>query len=202
MPRTNRQVSLLSNVDIVTIALFQLGGSTSAIDIEDIAVYAFKLAPDRFSWRKYPKQISLQDVRFALENAQRPQSGYVFGGTEGGWMLTESGHDFAKQNTGRLSLRSNSGKKREPLSEQRWRRSEKSRILRTEAFQKFRHSRQSEITSQDAWQFFRIDEYVRGDSRKRRLSRVLNAFRDDPDIGDAVVTISKLLDRTPQNVER
>jgi len=55
-------VKNLANHEIVTIAVFLLGGESHAVDTEDIAVKANEIAPGRFSWRKYPDQINIETV--------------------------------------------------------------------------------------------------------------------------------------------
>ena len=42
----------LSNHEIVTLALYLLGGDTQYVDTEDIAVKANEVAPGRFTWRR------------------------------------------------------------------------------------------------------------------------------------------------------
>ena len=54
--------------DYVLLALFNLGGDAAMVDIEDIAAEAFRLAPQRFRWRKYDYP-SLETARLALKNA-------------------------------------------------------------------------------------------------------------------------------------
>ena len=44
----------IDNLEIVPLALYQLGGTGHFIDVEDIFERCYKLAPERFGWRKYP----------------------------------------------------------------------------------------------------------------------------------------------------
>jgi len=44
----------LSNAQIAAIGVAHLGGDVRAVDTEDVAMVIFKLAPKRFSWKKYP----------------------------------------------------------------------------------------------------------------------------------------------------
>lgn len=46
----------LSNNEIVTLAVFLLGGDSHCVDTEDVAVKVNEIAPGRFTWRKYPDQ--------------------------------------------------------------------------------------------------------------------------------------------------
>ena len=43
----------LDNPDVIPLALYQLGGVGRYIDIEDIFMKCYELAPERFAWRKY-----------------------------------------------------------------------------------------------------------------------------------------------------
>lgn len=43
----------VDNPDIIPFALYQLGGAGQFIDVEDIFLRCFKLAPERFRWRKH-----------------------------------------------------------------------------------------------------------------------------------------------------
>lgn len=62
----------LSNHEIVTLAVFLLGGDSQRIDTEDTAIKANELAPRRFTWRKYPDQINIETVRKRLWDARKP----------------------------------------------------------------------------------------------------------------------------------
>jgi hypothetical protein len=180
----------VSNVEVVTIAVYQLGGMTRSVNTEDVAVRANKLAPGRFTWRKYPDQISLQDVRFALENAKRAHCGYVLGDSNEGWMLTEVGVLFARRNGRRLKMEQPERDRSTPI-EKKWRRRERERILASDAHVKMRENRGHEITAHEANSFFRIDEYVSPAARDRKISRLVNVFRNDPEIGPVVVELAK-----------
>lgn len=73
----------LANHEIVTLAVYLLGGDTQRIDVEDVAVKANDLAPQRFTWRKYPNQINLEAVRKRLWDARKSKKGgYLAGAHE------------------------------------------------------------------------------------------------------------------------
>ena len=71
----------LSQNEIVTLALFHLGGETRFVDTEDIAIKAHDLAPGQFTWRKYPEQINLELVRVSLSDAKKPENGILVSGS-------------------------------------------------------------------------------------------------------------------------
>jgi hypothetical protein len=64
----------LANHEIVTLAVFPLGGVTSNVDTEDVAIKANEIAPGRFTWRKYPEQINIDTVRKRLPIPHRSGS--------------------------------------------------------------------------------------------------------------------------------
>src|SRR3990167_5646274 len=60
----------ISNWEIVVYVLHSLGGSLRFISTEDIAKKCFELAPDSFSWIKYPEYPDKEVVRRALFHAR------------------------------------------------------------------------------------------------------------------------------------
>src|SRR5712664_633633 len=58
----------LTNHEVVLLAVYLLGGETSSVETEDIAVKVDKLAPWTFTWRKYADQITfwtaMNNIRF------------------------------------------------------------------------------------------------------------------------------------------
>jgi hypothetical protein len=50
-----REQKGLSNHEIVTLAVYLLGGDTQHVDTEDIAVKANEIAPRRFTWRLHSR---------------------------------------------------------------------------------------------------------------------------------------------------
>src|SRR6266481_8651904 len=87
----------LSNHEIVTLAVYLLGGDTQYVDTEDVAVKANEIAPGRFSWRKYKDQIDLEGIYKHLWDLTKPDKGqYVVGSKSEGWLLTLAGAEFAE----------------------------------------------------------------------------------------------------------
>ena len=86
----------LTNHEVVLLAVYLLGGETSPVETEDIAVKANDLAPGVFTWRKYADQINMEIVRVILSNLKRAQDGkFLVGKGKDGWMLTERGLQYA-----------------------------------------------------------------------------------------------------------
>lgn len=176
----------LSNHEIVTLAVFLVGGDASLVDTEDVAVKANELAPGRFSWRKYPTQINIENVRAFLSDAKKQKNGsFIHGSGKAGWLLTERGRVFAKS---KAKLLSKLHLARKPISpmEKRWMSFERARMLADPSFRKFRLTGLAAVTEQEAESFFRLDGYVVGQARERKLLRFLNAFGDHPELGSVV----------------
>jgi hypothetical protein len=179
------KTSNLANHEIVTIALMLCGGGARSVDTEDIAVKANEIAPGRFAWRKYPEQINIDTVRKRLWDARKEdKGGFVFGSEKDGWQLTERGVKFAKE--ARKSLSESHPMARSSLREKRFARAEKLRMLETEAYTKFSSGSKSSITPREAETFFRIDDYVLGEEREKKVTRALNLFGNDRQLGPLV----------------
>jgi hypothetical protein len=181
----------MSNIEIVTLAVYLLGGESKYVDTEDIAVKTNELAPGRFTWRKYPEQINIDNVRKRLSDAKNPdKGGYLRGSFKHGWQLSIKGLKFCKQLEEGLK---DVDLSRPPLDarEIAWRRQEKNRMLGTSAFEKVSSNNDVDVTPQEAEAFFRIDDYVTGESREKKLTRLVNTFGDDPDLGQAIKILAK-----------
>ncbi len=110
--------SELSNMDIVLVALFRLGGVDQKIHTEKIAIECFKLAPKRFSWRlsEYSDHPDKEPVRISLMDAAKEKYGKLATGRSGagiakkdldGWALTVSGAEWILKNRKRIELELN-----------------------------------------------------------------------------------------------
>jgi len=175
-----------SNHEIVTVAVYLLGGKSRRADTEDVAIKANELAPGRFAWRKYPEQINIDTVRKRLWDATKPEKGgYLLGSERDGWLLTNRGLRFAKRVARGLGDAPLS-RKRVNLTEKNWLRRERARMLASDAFLNFRTVGLDAVTHQQAENFFRVDDYVLGDQRERKLVRMLNVFGEDAELGEAV----------------
>ncbi len=169
----------LSNTEVVTLALFLLNGESRYIDTEDIAVKANELAPGRFTWKKYPTQINLELVRVYLSDAKKPdKGGYLLGSGNQGWLLTERGLKFGKTHIGNLEGMDLS---RDPLSvrDQQLRQHERVRILASDAYARFARGDCDQLTRKEAEAVFRVDDYIVGKARERKIVRLANMFDND-----------------------
>lgn len=183
----------LSSHEIVTLAVYLLGGDSKRIDTEDVAVKANQLVPGRFTWRKYREQINIKNISAFLWDARKPKNGaYLIGADISGWMLTESGLRLAKERVGELE---SSDLSRSPLSskEKSWMRRERERMLASDAFTKFSADQSEAISLQEAQSFFRVDAYVTGSAREEKLLRMTNAFGGDRELGPLIKLLASMI---------
>ena len=174
-----------SQVELVALAVYLLGGDQKPIDTEDVAVKAHELAPTRFSWRKYPHQINLELVRVYLSAAKNPsKGGFVDGSGKSGWSLTAKGRDWAKKVASELGGQNLDRRREEtgggPRDEQRWRR-ERDRLLSTSAWQLWSKGA-LDVPLREAQDVFRIDSYAVGRLRDIKVNRLLALFVDDAEL--------------------
>jgi hypothetical protein len=185
-----------SQVEVVTLAVYLLGGAQRAIDTEDIAVRAHDLAPGRFSWKKYPDQINLELIRVYLSDA-KTRGEMLVGSGRTGWRLTQKGLKWAEQAApsidGVLTSRSRAQLRSGSIDEQRWRR-ERSRILSMTAW-KMWNGGDREIPSVDAKEVFRIDSYARGEMREAKITRLRSLFTEDDEVAPFLDHLIKVLNR-------
>jgi hypothetical protein len=183
----------ISSPQVVTVAVYLLGGDRRFIDTEDVAYKANELAPGRFAWRKYQDQINLELVRVYLSDAKKPTHGlYLRGSGSDGWMLTEKGLAFAKQAALQFNQELRTRTRRLP-SEDRQFKSERRRLLISDAYKKFKNGSVREITRRDAENFFRLDDYVVGKARENKVARLLMMFSADQELSEPVKRFAQIL---------
>lgn len=180
----NRNDGALSNSQIVSLAVYKLGGETKAIDIEDIAVEAFKYFPERFSWRKYHDRIDLRAVQYALKDACFVENGepYLTGSIKHGYMVTPFGKQFSLIN--KLSLVEDPEKLFRSKSTNEKIALERSRLLNSKAYVKFIDNISEEITEIDFQDFTRVNEYFPEHARSRRYSLIENSVKENEKLSD------------------
>ena len=170
---------MLSNAQILALALNELGGSVRAVDTEDIAMEASRLTPGRFAWKKYQDQISLELVRRSLTgDKQSGQPLLIAGSHAKGWSLTTEGKkwvDNLPPNTiNQLqSITSRKSNRGGGIEEEKMRR-ELKRIENTEAWMKWQNGDIPEI--HEVNQIFKIDYYSTKDAKDRKVNRLREIF--------------------------
>lgn len=175
-----------SGLEVVLLATYRLGGAQRAVDTEDIAIEAHRLAPGRFSWRKHPEQINLELVRVNLSDAKKSEKGkLLIGSGKTGWRFTQRGLKWVQRAAPKLKkMRTDISRKQSrsgSIDEQRWRR-ERSRITATKAWAMWVEGERN-IPQADAKMIFRIDSYAQGDLREAKITRVRSLFLEDEELG-------------------
>lgn len=170
----------LTNPQIVTLGLANLGGEIRSIDTEDIAIEAFRLAPQRFCWKKYPDKIDIAIVRFALTDAAKPPNPYITGNNKLGWMLNLHGIEWI----GKLPPVQDEILKDEPRRGSTFAllEMERLRLRRTSAFTKYYKKARGAILLVDFHEFVRINEYFPARKRIERFTAVQNATAGDREL--------------------
>ncbi|MBI3493003.1 MAG: hypothetical protein HY047_14670 [Acidobacteria bacterium] len=190
----------LASHEVVTLAVYLLGGETKRVDTEDVAVKANELAPGRFAWKKYRDQINIELIRVYLSVAKKSSMGrYLVGSGNTGWMLSQRGLEFARARASRLAGQDLSRPALDTKT-QGWIRRERARLLTDDAHQQFVQRGVDGVSRQQAEAFFRLDAYVTGKARQTKILRVLNVFNDDPELGATVRALaSKIQEPTNGN---
>lgn len=172
-----------SQAEVVTLALYQLGGGQRPVDTEDIAVEAHRLAPGRFTWKKYPDQINLVLIRVFLSDAKMKNK-FVIGSLRSGWRLTQEGLRWAESAAKAVQnsdlSRSRAQSRYGGPDEQR-RHRERDRLLKSAAWRAWQ-SGDRHIPIAEAKQVFRLDSYARGELREAKITRLRDMFSDDPEL--------------------
>ncbi|WP_374652302.1 hypothetical protein [Dongia sp.] len=183
----------MAQSDIVAIAAYMAGAAKKRVDMEDIAVKANEIAPGRFTWRKYKEQIDLELIYKHLWDLTKPDHGsYVTGTKNEGWMLTLAGTTFAEKTVETVE-RMNLGKVRLTKADEQRMKRDRVRMLSEPAYKKVAEGRAVEVTVPEAERFFRLDDYVVGQARERKLAQTENAFHDDPKLSLAVANAAQLV---------
>ncbi len=183
----------MAQSDIVAIAAYMAGAAKKRVDMEDIAVKANEIAPGRFSWRKYKEQIDLELIYKHLWDLTKPDHGsYVTGTKNEGWMLTLAGTTFAEKAVA-IVEGMNLGKVRLTKADEQRMKRDRVRMLAEPAYKKVADGHADKVTIVEAERFFRLDDYVVGQARERKLAQAENAFHDDPKLATAVANAAQLV---------
>jgi len=179
--------------EIVALATYLAGGDRKHVDTEDIAMKAAEIAPGRFSWRKYKAQIDLELIYKHLWDLTKLDKGaYVTGSKNDGWLMTLTGTAFAERTVGKLKHLEAAREKR-PKQEENWIKRERARMQAETAYVKVREGLEAELTKAEAEKFFRLDDYVIGAARARKIQQAEIDFRDDPDLRPIIRKIAALV---------
>jgi hypothetical protein len=172
---------MLTRPEAATLALYAEGGEQATVDTEDVAVRVEQVARGMFAWQKHRDRIDKELVRVALSDAKL-KAGYVVGSHAKGWMLTAKGLDFARRNAARAGQEA---AERARPDDRQWDR-ERARLMTTDAFARIRNGDERAVTPDEADAFFRLNVYVKGAARERKIARIENRFSEDGELGTAV----------------
>lgn len=172
----------IKNFELVTLALYAIGGSGKYKGTEDIAVYADKIDNQRFRWKKYKQYIDRGLIFDCLKSAKNRKLGsFVKGNDEKGWMLTTDGLIFCK-NSKEKFVKTVVRKKRISKVEKKYINREEYRILNTEAYNKFFNGKKELITENDIKFLFKVDDYSTKEDVEKRTLNLLENFKDNNNI--------------------
>lgn len=177
----------MKKLELVTLAMYRLGGDDKALDIEDIAMECEKISPGSFSWRKYKNQINLELVGFAVRDAKKAQNGNLLTGSHAkGWRLTAAGIIHAK-----TLIENNDGNSEIEVAPTKHRNLELSRntkesqrVVGSDAFKEWKLKRLS--SKSDLSKLLRINAYSSAESIEIKIARLSNLLGNDSEIDDFI----------------
>lgn len=187
----------VTTLHVVVLAVNVLGGTSRAVDTEDVAVMANQLVPGMFAWRKYPEQINLELVRVTLSAAKSPRYGAMVSGSgREGWRLTSAGVSWISSRGEELvtsgliwdPTRRTAGSI-DTVHKDR----ELGRLKASEAWRKWCNDTPIELT--DARWLFRVDGFTSASQMERKFVRLKALFTDDKDVSRFLDCASALLSR-------
>jgi hypothetical protein len=183
----------IKNIELVTIALYEIGGANNFKDTEDIAVKADEIDSERFRWRnkKYKKFIDRGLIVESLNAARvRKIGSFLKGNDDKGWILSPIGLNFCKNIKKKfpdLSIR----KKRISKIEKKYLLREENRIINTDAYIKFINNKKNNIDEKDIKKLFKIDDYTSSQDLQKRIINLLDNFKDNDFIYQLIDTYKK-----------
>lgn len=170
--------------ELVVLAMFLLGGTEKALDIEDIAMKCEEISPGIFAWRKYKNQINLELVGFAVRDAKKSQFGSMVTGSHAkGWRLTTEGANIGQKlsvSSEPINLKPSSHKN---LDTKRLN-NEIQRILHSNAYQEWVSRGKS--SKEDIKNLLRINAYSSQESIELKLNRLSKVINYDSNIDDFI----------------
>jgi hypothetical protein len=193
---TKKSLTPLTQVELVTWAVYLLGGAQKRVDTEDVAIKVFGLAPKRFSWRKYPDQINLELVRVYLSAAKDVEHGELLVGSgRTGWSLTRKGLAWVRSAESALQERHGAASAKQSqagsIDANRQAR-ERKRILSMPAWTRWATGDRS-VAVDEAREIFRIDSYSTASVREAKMTRMRAMFSDDEQISVFLAGLSQAI---------
>ena len=178
---SQKDLTHVTQIDIVVLAVYLLGGAGEPIDTERIAVRCHVLAPGTFAWRLFPDQINLELVRVVLSNAKKKPSGILLQGSgRDGWRLTANGLRWCQEHLSLIKEMgitvSQSRRKAGSIDARRADR-ERNRVESSDAWRQWDSG--MPISPEAAQLLFRIDSYSSGTMVEAKVVRLQAMFESD-----------------------
>jgi hypothetical protein len=96
------RASRIDNPDIIPLAVYQLGGSGAFVDVEDIFLRCYQLAPERFRWRKHDIP-NYKTLAKALRDFEGSHPSFLVKTSDGlSRQLSAEGHAWVTQKSNRF----------------------------------------------------------------------------------------------------
>lgn len=93
----------VSNGDVILWALFELEGESQFVDVEEVYLRAFELAPRKFGWRTHPEFPQFKTCALAMGEVGRRSPRPVINQGENLRRLSVEGLKWIQENYGRLA---------------------------------------------------------------------------------------------------
>jgi hypothetical protein len=202
---SKKTLTSLKTTELVTWAVYQLGGDQRHIDTEDVAVQVFQFTPKRFGWRKYPEQINLELVRVYLSDAKKAEHGELLSGSgKTGWRLTRKGLEWIGSARKRLDAFQKDERVDRPSRagsvDSNRRDREHKRILSLPAWTRWAQGERSVLLG-EAREVFRLDSYATRSVRESKLTRLKAMFADDDEMSHFLAHLSAELDKEERETD-
>jgi hypothetical protein len=188
----------LTHTELVTWAVYLLGGDQKRIDTEDVAAKVYEMAPKRFSWRKYPEQINLELVRVYLSDAKKfAKGGLLDGSGRGGWSLTRNGLAWlhsARLRLGDFQSGAYDRQSRAGSVDANRQDRERKRVLSLAAWTRWASGDRA-VVAEEAREVFRIDSYATTAVREAKMTRLQAMFKEDEEISSFLAALCEAVDK-------
>ena len=179
--RKSAIITSLTNGELAVIAVANLGGRLNPIDLEDIAIELLKIAPSRFSLRKYPDQVDIHLVRVSLSHISVEKEPHLLSGSiKTGYMISPDGLEWLESNEKSItSIQINKYRKGSNLHSLDV---EINRIKKTKSFKLLKEGDLQNLTINSLYEYLRINEYFSPKKVLSRINIIRNAAANDEDI--------------------
>jgi len=180
--------STFTNGELAVIAIANLGGRTNPVDLEDIAIELFKIAPQKFSLKKYPNHVDIHIVRVSISHMALDKTPpFISGSIRTGYMLSPYGikwiDEFGDIPPELLSGGYRRGSELHSLD------FEVRRIKKTEAYKNIVEGELDKLTTNSFREFLRINEYF---TRKKVINRI-NIINNASELDEKVKAVWEVL---------